>query len=203
MTEVEQEPRWRRLGPDARRNEIMAAAIRLFGERPYGDVSIAEIANEAGVARALVNHYCGTKRELYLKVVRLLVTPPPEEDFEIPVGGSLDERVDLAIKWLLTVIEGYGVTWVRITGAEGVGADPEVQKVIDDADHRTADLVLDAVGYTGTLEQRQQAHIAVVCFGSLVKAVAREWIERESISREQAHAMLSTTLRALLHNPDE
>ena len=42
-----------------------------------------------------------------------------------------------------------------------------------------------------------------MCFGSLVKAVAREWIERTSLTREQAHSMLQATLMALLQNPGQ
>jgi AcrR family transcriptional regulator len=60
----------RRLEPDERREQILRCAIRLFGERPYANVSTTEITAEAGVARGLVNHYFGTKRELYLVVVR-------------------------------------------------------------------------------------------------------------------------------------
>ena len=31
------------MGPDERRHDIMSAAIRLFGARPYNEVSIAEV----------------------------------------------------------------------------------------------------------------------------------------------------------------
>lgn len=196
---ADQEPRWRRMGPDARRNDIMSAAIRLFGERPYSEVSIGAVATEAGVARALVNHYCGTKRELYLKVIRLIVTPPKREELEFTTRGSLEERVHMAVEWLMSVIESYGPAWVRLSGAEGFGADPAVQKIIKEADDRAADLVLEAVGYSGAPDERRAIHVAIVCFGSLAKAVAREWIERRRITRDAARAILSPTLLALLN----
>jgi AcrR family transcriptional regulator len=53
--------------PDARRAEILGVARRLFGAKSYSTVSIADIASEAGVARALVSHYFGGKRLLYLR----------------------------------------------------------------------------------------------------------------------------------------
>ncbi|HZY75057.1 MAG TPA: helix-turn-helix domain-containing protein, partial [Jatrophihabitantaceae bacterium] len=69
-------PRWRRLGPDERREQILDCAVRLFGERPYAAVSTTDIARAAGVARGLLNHYFGTKRDLYLEVVKAMVQMP-------------------------------------------------------------------------------------------------------------------------------
>ena len=45
-------PRRRRLEPDERREQILACAVHLFGERPYAAVSTTELAARAGVARA-------------------------------------------------------------------------------------------------------------------------------------------------------
>ena len=67
---------------DERRRRILSVARRLFSERGFSDVSTIEIASEAGVARGLINHYYGTKRELYVEVVREMVRfrsqPVPE-----------------------------------------------------------------------------------------------------------------------------
>jgi AcrR family transcriptional regulator len=54
---------------DERRAQILACARRLFSERHYDAVPTEEIAREAGVARGLLHHYFGTKRELFLSVV--------------------------------------------------------------------------------------------------------------------------------------
>ncbi len=58
-----------RLSPDARRQQILDAAGRLYRERRYDDVSIEELAAAAGVARGLLHHYFGSKRELFLAVM--------------------------------------------------------------------------------------------------------------------------------------
>src|SRR5205807_8880700 len=69
-------PRWQRLEHDERRQQILDCARRLFSERNYASVSTSEIARQAGVARGLLHHYFGTKRELYLEVVRDLMRMP-------------------------------------------------------------------------------------------------------------------------------
>ena len=96
-------PRWRRLEPDARREQILECALRLFGERPYAAVSTTDIAREAGVARGLLNHYFGTKRDLYLEVVRRLVLVPELPDAEVATG-SLKARVQRSVDWFLDVV---------------------------------------------------------------------------------------------------
>ena len=82
---------------DERRRQILAAARRLFSERGYSAVSTTEIAAEAGVARGLINHYFGTKRELYVEVVREMVrfrSQPVPEYVDGTTPQARLERVD-------------------------------------------------------------------------------------------------------------
>jgi AcrR family transcriptional regulator len=60
----------RRLSPDDRRNELLALGAEVFGERPYADVRIDEIAERAGVSRALMYHYFPDKRAFFAAVVK-------------------------------------------------------------------------------------------------------------------------------------
>ena len=98
--------RGRRLDPDARREEIVAGALRLFTEHPYAAVSTTDLAGEAGVARGLINHYFGTKRALYLEVVRRLTTIPEVAVSELP-PGTVDVRAGAAVDWFLDAVERH------------------------------------------------------------------------------------------------
>jgi AcrR family transcriptional regulator len=60
----------RRLSPDDRRNELLALGAEVFGQRPYDEVRIDEIAERAGVSRALMYHYFPDKRTFFAAVVR-------------------------------------------------------------------------------------------------------------------------------------
>jgi AcrR family transcriptional regulator len=55
----------RRPGRSSSRDDILAAARVLFGERGYDKASIRAIAAEAGVDPALVHHFFGAKEELF------------------------------------------------------------------------------------------------------------------------------------------
>lgn len=54
---------------DARRNRILAAATREFGNRGYESTRIADIARSAGVTDAGVLHHFSTKQDLFMAVV--------------------------------------------------------------------------------------------------------------------------------------
>src|SRR5436190_21142166 len=90
-----QVPQQRRayLQADDRRQQILAVAARQFAERNYDAVSMEEVAKEAGIARGLLHHYFGAKRELYLEVVRAMLAVP--DDLFIPAGGGDEKRVDV------------------------------------------------------------------------------------------------------------
>lgn len=186
----------RRLDPDERRAQILACAIDMFGERPYAAVSTAELAQRAGVARGLINHYFGNKRDLYLAVVRRMVTLPRPGKMVMPTGTAR-ERVDATVAWLLDVIGEHGSTWVKVIGHEGIGDDPEVQRLLDEADDAAAERLLDMVGLR---ESRHCAELLafVRSYGGMVKVAGREWIVRGTLTREQVHALLSDMLYTLV-----
>jgi AcrR family transcriptional regulator len=189
------EPRWRRLEPDQRREQILACAIELFGERPYAAVSTTELAGRAGVARGLINHYFGTKRELYLEVVRRMVTIP-QVAVEMLPKGTLEERVQASVAWFLDGVSRHSKTWLAAIGAEGV--DPDVQRILADADERAADRVLEATGLADAGAHREELRAMIRAYGGLVKAAAREWLVRGALTREQVHTLLATTLLTLV-----
>jgi AcrR family transcriptional regulator len=63
-------PKYSRLGPGERREQILDAANALFAERAYEEVSIEDIATSAGVTRGLVHHYFGGRKEVYCRAAR-------------------------------------------------------------------------------------------------------------------------------------
>lgn len=83
-----------RKAPEARRAEILDAAAGLFADRGVQEVSMAQIAESAGVAKGLPYHYFDSKDELlaalrerylaewYEASERLLLRPPPGREWQ-------------------------------------------------------------------------------------------------------------------------
>lgn len=189
-------PRGRRLEPDARREQILSCALRLFERRPYAEVSTGEIARAAGVARALINHYFGTKRGLYLEVVRRLAFVPPYAIDDLP-DGELETRVETSIERLLGVVWRHRSMWLATVSAEGLGRDEEVEAILQEADEIAADRVLEA---TGMASDDPALRAVVRSYGALVKAATREWLVRGTLHREQVKVLLVRSLLALVRD---
>jgi AcrR family transcriptional regulator len=67
--------RGRRPGPSNTRDEILAAARRLFAQHGFQATTMRGIAAEAGVNAALVHHYYGNKEQLLVAAMNLPLNP--------------------------------------------------------------------------------------------------------------------------------
>lgn len=56
-----------------KQNLIIDAALKIFAVHGYKKTSISDIAGSAGISKAMVFHYFGTKKELYLYLVNTCV----------------------------------------------------------------------------------------------------------------------------------
>lgn len=88
-------------GPD-RREQILAAALRVFADRGYEATRISDIAAEAGVAYGLVYHYFGSRDAILDAVFHetwggMLAAIAVAEE----TAGSAPERLELVVKIVL------------------------------------------------------------------------------------------------------
>ncbi|MGH9045985.1 MAG: TetR/AcrR family transcriptional regulator [Acidimicrobiales bacterium] len=60
----------RRLGAPERREQLVATAQKLFGDRGYRATTMEHIANAAGVTKPLLYQHFASKRALYLELVQ-------------------------------------------------------------------------------------------------------------------------------------
>ena len=189
-------PRFSRLEPDTRRDEILAAARRVFVRSSPEDASTSEVAREAGVTRGLVHHYFGTRRELYLAVVADLAATLPDlvrtDVSELPV----EEMVDANVRSWLDSIERDRDLWMALLGVGQLGRDPEIEAIMSEARDRVIERMTanQARGAEPTDELRTVLRI----FLGAAEAGAREWAVYGRASREQVHAVLRGTLLAMV-----
>ncbi|MEO7069897.1 MAG: TetR/AcrR family transcriptional regulator, partial [Nostocoides sp.] len=189
----------RRLGPDARREQILDCAIRLFGERSYAAVSTTELATEAGVTRGLIHHYFGTKRGLYLEVVRAMVLVPNIDDALVP-AGSVRIRVERSVDWFLDTVAIHGRTYVAVTGPEGIASDPEVERILASADDIAARKILQAVGLGATRTEQSPERAVLRAYCQLAKGAVREWLRSGALTRDEVHLLLTDSLIAIVRS---
>ncbi len=181
-------PRYSRLAPEDRRTEILRAARTLFEAKPFAAVSTQEIAEAAGVRRGLLNHYFGTKRALYLEVVRdMLAVPAPPMPEQLR-GRALEDVWAEAVDRWLTMVERNRGTWLAAM------RDPELEPVLDDAREASATNVLRIVGAPDTPRLRA----FVRAYGAGAETATIEWLDRARLTRQQVHSLLVRSLLVLV-----
>lgn len=189
----------RRLSPDDRRKELLALGAEVFGERPYDDVRIDEIAERAGVSRALMYHYFPDKRAFFAAVVRAegerlfeATNTPPEP------GQSLFGQVREGVLAYLRYDEEHPHgAWAAYVG---MGRSDPVLRGIEDVDtDRQANRILtrinEAVG--GDLDSKVERDLRITVYGWLAftfemcrQRLIDPSIDADHVADACAHALL-------------
>lgn len=87
-----------RVSPDA----ILAAAALEFAERGFGGARVDRIARRARVNKAMLYYHFGSKRDLYLEVVRDMLRAVGARARAIADGaGTAEQKLDA---WIATIV---------------------------------------------------------------------------------------------------
>ncbi|WP_162941983.1 TetR/AcrR family transcriptional regulator [Desertimonas flava] len=195
MSTVEDAPRRLRMDPDARRDQILRVAARLFADRPYSDVSISDIAGAAGVARGLLHHYFGSKRELYLEVVRVAARAPLGTRSPDTLGTP--EAWATVVDSFISAVEHNPDRWLSAVNAGAPESDDDVAAILDEAREILADQTLVAIGL-GHRAADSAVRAFVRAWGGFVQELTIEWVGRHRIDRERVRRTMLATLPILV-----
>ena len=199
MTQAEPARRTR-LNSGDRREQILQVAQNLFAERAYEEVSTSELAAAAGTTRTNLHHHFGTKRALYLEVVRRfarLPAPPAMVD----VTGRSPEAITTAVeqtfdRWL-DLVEQNRETYLSMIGATSIRRDPEVEAVLHTGMRVWEERLLAVLQAPRTDVNRAQ----VRAFQALLSTATDEWLRLGAFDRDEVHRLLTSTLLSLPTRP--
>jgi AcrR family transcriptional regulator len=187
-------PKFTRLDPAQRREQILDAANLLFAERAYDDVSIEDIAGAAGVTRGLVHHYFGGRNDVYIALLQRLGAQR-EEQLPPPVGRGARARVaDTVSRWLDWTEQNRTIWLATIAHGEDI-ADADVRQVVADLVRRAVALL--TTFHADIAEDTPRLRYALECWTSLNRAATRRWLRGEA-TREATHELLASTLEHVL-----
>ena len=162
---------------DARRQKLLDLGLRLFATRSYEDVSIDDVASEAGISKGLLYHYFGGKRAFYTEVVRHAVDHLLERLVIDPsLSGPENLRRGL-LDWFEFVAQ-QGDAYLAIMHG-GLGADDAVGPIIDEARRVLIDRILDGL----ELEDPAPAsvRVAVKSWIGAVETAALDWATHKDL----------------------
>ena len=187
-------PKYHRLTAAERREQLLDVANALLAERGYEEVTVDHIAKAAGVARGLVHHYFGGRKEVYLALLERLAAGR-EGDLRPPLGRSARARVsDSVSRWLDWTEANQTIYLGTIAPGEDI-ADPDVRLVVADLVRRA--VVQLAAFHRDIAQDSPRLRHALECWTGLNRAATRRWLRGEA-TREATHDLLAVTLEHVL-----
>ncbi|WP_165960725.1 TetR/AcrR family transcriptional regulator [Actinocrispum wychmicini] len=131
-----------------RRHRLLRAAGELFAERPYDQVTTVAIAKRAHVAYGLIAHHFGNKRGLYLATIEHAANSLREARAAV-LDQATDpvERLRLALDRHIAYAEDNAAGFLAVLRG-GLGADDDVQDIIETLQRGVIQQILDEIGAT-------------------------------------------------------
>ncbi len=165
---------YRRMDVEARRAQLLAAAVDLFGHRRPEDVSIDDVAAAAGVSRPLVYRYFpGGKQQIYEAAV-LGAADELIGRFAVAAEGPPTERLSAALDRYLAYVEEHAPAYGALLGGGSVAETSRTSAIVDGVRRRAAEQVLHHLGVS---QPGPRLAMMVRSWIASVEAVSLMWID--------------------------
>lgn len=182
----------RRLHPDDRKRALMLAALRLFRERSYDEVSVDDIAAAADMSRPLLYHYYGGKLGVFVAALRQTA-----EDLLVAMREAAERSPDA---WLSAGVGAYldhvDANPIGFSALIGHGSHPAGgESVIEYLRDRILGLVLEGLRPDG---EPPMLRSVIKGWIGMVEVISREWMETGEPDRAQLKGILVEMFDAAL-----
>lgn len=179
-------PRRRRMPAEERREALLEAALEVFAARGYHGSSIDDIAQAAGVSKALIYEHFESKKDLHAS---LLETQSEELFVRLASAAATGEpgevRLRAGVDAFLTFVEERREGW-RVLFRDA--ADPDLARVLEElqtqATAAVAGLIAAEPAARGDARDQRVAMLAQLLSGA-VQALANWWYEHQEVPREE------------------
>ena len=134
------DPVRRRLSADDRRRQLVGIGLSRIIDTPIQDLSLDQVAAEAGISRGLLFHYFPTKTDFYLACIaaagrRILRNTAPDESDPGPAQvrtmvTEMIKQIDRRRAFYLTLVHGSGVADPRLADVHGSVRSVSTDRVV-------------------------------------------------------------------------
>jgi AcrR family transcriptional regulator len=179
-------PAYTRLENDERRRLLLELGAELFTRHAYDEISMAQIAREAGISKALLYHYFPSKQDYFVATLasgaeelRALVEPDPG----LPPAEALMAAVDAYLRW----IDDNAAAYSKLL--QSAATVPEVRELVEGVRTTTVERILEGIGAT-----EPAARTAVRGWLWFMDGACLDWIAHRDIERPQLLGLVLGTL---------
>jgi AcrR family transcriptional regulator len=188
------EPAYTRLDVEERRRRLLELGTELFARHDYDALSMAAIAREAGISKALLYHYFPSKQAYFVATLEQkaeelagLIAPDPA----LAPGEQLATSLDAFLGW----VEENGDAYAKLV--RGAGAVPEVREVMEAVRDATAELIIAGLPTPPTPVRRN----AVRAWLWFMDGAILDWLEHRDLTREELKTVVLRALEGALGEP--
>jgi TetR/AcrR family transcriptional regulator, fatty acid metabolism regulator protein len=178
---------------EAKRRQIMEAAVRAFARKGYHACRVGEIAEEAGVAYGLVYHYFGSKEEVLEEIFRDTWTQMLARIREVADSGEAAVEQVRKVTALLLRTWRRDPDLVRVLVREVTRSPEQLKRQIDEIGHAYEALEQIVVNgqKSGEFRDDLDSRLASIVFYGALEEVLTGWVmgqlpdEDEDIERAE------------------
>jgi AcrR family transcriptional regulator len=186
-------PAYTRLQVDERRRQLLELGARLFATHSFGELSMARIAKEAGISKALLYHYFPSKQEFFVATLQQgaeEIVRRTEPDPDAPPMEALAGSLDAFLSW----IDENELAYRKFM--ESVGSVPEVKAMIDQIRDATSARILEGLGAGDPPPPAMRS--AARAWLWFMDGAILDWIEHRDMSRTELRDLLLGSLAGSL-----
>jgi TetR/AcrR family transcriptional regulator len=207
MNPAQANPTTRQQQRDRTRGQILAATVKIFARSGFEASSLADIAREAGVKKALVQYHFSTKEQLWKDAATLLWTERNSrlrEVLEDQCGQDLTDRMRQGFTTLVELTR-ENPAWLWFMFHEAAIKGPRLQWLIDNFlrdDYRLGQTFVEQFQQHGVIRDGSPLHLLHLISGALtynlLVSPQTQQVTGIDLSSEESIAQQVTLLQALL-----
>lgn len=182
------EPAYTRKPVDERREELLRFGADLFARYAFGELSMARIARDAGISKALLYHYFPSKQEFFVATLQQAaaeLAERTEPDPSLPPDQALAASLGAFLAW----VGEHRLAYRKFL--ESAGSVPEVAALIDQVREATAARILAGIGADPPAPRQRAAARAWLWF---VDGAIVDWLDHDDVSRDELRDLLLAAL---------
>ncbi len=183
------EPAYTRMQVDDRRRQLLERGAELFAAHSFAELSMARIAQEAGISKALLYHYFPSKQDFFVATLQQgaqEIARRTEPDPDLPPLEALAGSLDAFLGW----IEENELAYRKLM--ESVGSVPEVQALLDDIRDSTSARILDGLGAGDPPPPKMRATVRAWLW--FMDGAILDWLEHRDMTRAELRDLLIGSL---------
>jgi AcrR family transcriptional regulator len=183
------EPAYTRLDVDERRRRLLELGTDLFARFSYDELTMARIAREAGISKALLYHYFPGKQAYFsaaLEQKAAELASLTQTDPSLPPLEQLTTSLDAFLGWVEDNAAAYGKL------VRSAAAIPEVREIVDRVRDTTSRRILD--GLSPDAPPPPALRAAVRAWLWFMDGAILDWVEQRDITRDELRGLLLGTL---------